>query len=108
MSVRPRLLLTMGDVAGVGPEIVAKAWPELLRWGGSTVVGDPGWMQRGLEAARRHAQVAVVAGPADPEAATDVIPCWQPTNIDLRGVQPGRVSAAAGRAAYEFLCAGID
>ena len=27
--VRPRLLVTMGDVAGVGPEIIARAWPDL-------------------------------------------------------------------------------
>src|SRR5262245_32113029 len=29
MTARPRLLLTLGDVAGIGPEIVARAWPEL-------------------------------------------------------------------------------
>src|SRR5437763_781881 len=27
---RPRLLLTMGDVAGGGPEGIAKAWPRLV------------------------------------------------------------------------------
>src|SRR5262249_12125606 len=26
----PRLLITLGDVAGVGPEIVARAWPTLV------------------------------------------------------------------------------
>ena len=26
-GMAPRLLITLGDVAGIGPEIVAKAWP---------------------------------------------------------------------------------
>ena len=45
----PRLLITMGDVAGVGPEIVARAWPELVAIGRPVVVGDLGWLTRGLE-----------------------------------------------------------
>src|SRR5262245_8033071 len=30
MNFKPRLLITMGDVAGIGPEVLAKAWPELI------------------------------------------------------------------------------
>ena len=29
MTSLPRLLITMGDVAGIGPEIIARAWPTL-------------------------------------------------------------------------------
>jgi len=29
MNDTPRLLITMGDVAGIGPEIIARAWPAL-------------------------------------------------------------------------------
>ena len=36
----PRLLLTLGDVAGIGPEIVARGWPELVKRGLPVVVGD--------------------------------------------------------------------
>src|SRR5262249_52270826 len=42
----PRLLITMGDVAGIGPEIIAKAWPELVARGWPVVVGDPAWLRR--------------------------------------------------------------
>ena len=44
----PRLILTMGDVAGIGPEIIARAWPELQSICRAIVVGDPGWLRRGL------------------------------------------------------------
>ena len=58
MSVSPRLLLTMGDVAGIGPEIIAKAWPELLPLCRPVVVGDPGWMTRALELSKQPAKVS--------------------------------------------------
>ena len=45
----PRLLITLGDVAGIGPEIVARAWPRLLDLCRPTVVGDPHWLRRALD-----------------------------------------------------------
>src|ERR1043166_4373444 len=42
MAHRPRLLITLGDVAGIGPEIVAKAWGELQAICEPVVVGDIG------------------------------------------------------------------
>jgi 4-hydroxythreonine-4-phosphate dehydrogenase len=41
-STLPRLLITLGDVAGIGPEIVARAWPQLFLHCRPLVVGDPG------------------------------------------------------------------
>jgi 4-hydroxythreonine-4-phosphate dehydrogenase len=86
MKRKPRLLITLGDVAGIGPEIVASAWAKLQEICEPTVIGDIGWM------ARLKPDIAVV----------------QATTQDLSGVVPGKMSAAAGRAAYDFLCAAID
>lgn len=36
----PRLLIALGDVAGIGPEIVLKAWPRLVEICRPIVVGD--------------------------------------------------------------------
>jgi 4-hydroxythreonine-4-phosphate dehydrogenase len=80
---KPRLLITLGDVAGIGPEIVAKAWPKLAADCTPTVVGDP-------------ARV-----PAD-------VPCVNPSAADLSRVNLGQVSADAGRAAYDWLVYAID
>src|SRR5438105_13043471 len=48
MSARPRLLLTMGDVAGIGPEIIARAWPALQAFCRPVVLGDEAWLRRAL------------------------------------------------------------
>ncbi|MBX3398489.1 MAG: 4-hydroxythreonine-4-phosphate dehydrogenase PdxA [Gemmataceae bacterium] len=79
----PRLLVTMGDVAGIGPEIIAKAWPNLAAHANATVVGDPARLPPG-------------------------IPCANPSAPDLSRVPVGIVTADAGRAAYDWLCYAID
>ncbi len=104
----PRLLITLGDVAGIGPEIVARAWPDLLPMCRPVVVGDPLWVRRGLELIGSTARVVVVDEPEEAEANAEVVPCLVGSEVDLRGVQPGRVEASAGRAAYDFLCRAID
>src|SRR5262245_5821361 len=104
----PRLLITMGDVAGIGPEIIARAWLELVDIARPVVVGDPLWLRRALELIDSQAAVQVVRHPEEACAAALVVPCLHASDQDLSGVEPGRVSAAAGRAAYDFLCTAID
>jgi 4-hydroxythreonine-4-phosphate dehydrogenase len=108
MADSPLLLITLGDVAGIGPEVVAKAWPSLLARCRPVVIGDPLWVRRGLELSSTRAEVRVVESPADAEPAAALIPCLHATGQNLSTVKPGEVSAAAGRAAYDFLCKAID
>jgi 4-hydroxythreonine-4-phosphate dehydrogenase len=108
MTTRPRLLITLGDVAGIGPEIVARAWPELVALGRPVVVGDPLWLRRALTLIGAQAEVVPVRQPNEASPAPDVIPCLPGSSQDLNAVEPGRVCAAAGRAAYDFLCTAID
>jgi len=79
----PKLLITLGDVAGIGPEIVAKAWPQLHEYCQPVVIGDPARLPAGL-------------------------PVVNPSSADLSGVKLGEVSAEAGKAAYDWLCYAID
>src|SRR5262245_29359129 len=105
---RPLLLLTMGDVAGIGPEIIARGWPELLPLCRPVVVGDPAWLRGALELVGAAAAIRNVGQPAEYEATPDMVPCLVATDQDLPDVRPGAIHAAAGRAAYDFLCAAID
>ena len=107
-SSLPRLLITLGDVAGIGPEIIARAWPDLLPLCRPAIVGDPRWVRRGLELIGSSARVHVIEHPAEAEPDAYVLPCLPGSDQDLHAVEPGRVSAAAGRAAYDFLCRAID
>lgn len=106
--LKPRLLVTLGDVAGIGPEIVAKSWPQLIELCRPVVIGDSGWLRRGLGLAGSQAAVRVVKDLPDEEPRVDRLDCIEAATSDISGVTPGRVCAEAGRAAYDFLCRAID
>src|SRR5436190_774458 len=108
MATLPRLLFTMGDVAGIGPEIIARAWPDLIGLCRPVVIGDPDWLQRALVLVGSSARVQIITQPHEAESSANVLPCIAASEADLSGVEAGRVSAAAGRAAYDFLCRAID
>jgi 4-hydroxythreonine-4-phosphate dehydrogenase len=108
MSRKARLLITLGDVAGIGSEVLVKAWPELVAMGEPVVVGDPGWLRRALTFAGRPGDVVAIDDPQKAKPSPERIPCIRGTGQDLEQVEQGKVSAAAGRAAYDFLCAAID
>ncbi|MCS7015706.1 MAG: 4-hydroxythreonine-4-phosphate dehydrogenase PdxA [Gemmatales bacterium] len=99
----PRILITLGDVAGIGPEIVLRGWPQLTQFCVPTVVGD-------VTSLRRHAahlalarEIYPVERPVTQETDATGIPCLQATDLDLRSVGLAQVHAAAGRAAFDFV-----
>lgn len=99
------IAITMGDPAGIGPEIVAMAFrdaPQLAR--GCFVAGDVDCMRRGAAWAangRIALPVAVIAQPAE---ASDVPPNCIPvlqTNAPMPAPPIGRISPEAGRMAAD-------
>ena len=105
----PLVALTMGDVAGIGPEVIARAWndPRLHSLARPLVIGDPDVLERALRLVRaeNRTRVDVVAAPEDADPSPEVISCLAVAveGVDLTQVAPGVVDARAGRAAYEFL-----
>jgi 4-hydroxythreonine-4-phosphate dehydrogenase len=101
---RPLIAITIGDPAGIGPEIVAAAvglggLHELAR---PLVVGDGAVLARAARTMGVPAAIHPVARPAEGRYTVGVIDLLDLANVpaDLR---PGVVQAAAGRAAYEYL-----
>jgi 4-hydroxythreonine-4-phosphate dehydrogenase len=107
---RPLVALTMGDVAGVGPEVIARAWSgsPLLALARPMVVGSRAVLERALGCVGVRAAVQEIARPEDAEPSTGVIPCLDATAEDVSSVPPGQVDPRAGRAAYDFLITAID
>lgn len=105
---KARLLFTMGDVAGVGPEIIAKAWPEIQEICSPIVIGDPAWMHKATliinPALRVQSIKSVDEAPMEPM----VIPCLEIATANLEKVIPCKVSGEAGQAAHDFLIHAID
>jgi len=113
----PRIALTMGDVAGIGPEVVARACrdPNVHACCRPLVVGDPSILQRALRLIGSTTQVESVDSPAThgtPEERDGAIKCWNPltpaTASGLTSIAPGSLDGRAGRAAYEWLVAAVQ
>jgi 4-phospho-D-threonate 3-dehydrogenase / 4-phospho-D-erythronate 3-dehydrogenase len=102
----PTLAVTLGDIAGIGPEITAKALllhAELRDECIPVVVGDADAMRAAVRLIGRDPSLVRVI--SDPRQATNdpgVIEIIQ-TGPPLALVPVGAVSAAAGDAAYRFV-----
>jgi 4-hydroxythreonine-4-phosphate dehydrogenase len=107
---RPRIALTMGDAAGVGPEVIARAWGEadLFALARPLVLGDAGTMARALETVGGTAALVPIDHPGAADPGPGRMPVLQATAEDLSGVRLGTIDARAGRAAYDGLALGID
>ena len=101
---RPLVALTMGDVAGVGPEVIARAWADgpLRALARPFVVGDSGTLRRAVDLLGTGATVQAIGGPEEAEPGPGVIPCLDASSCDLSGVRPGVVDAR-GRPGFERL-----
>lgn len=99
------LAITLGDPAGIGPEIIVRAFrdaPELTR--GCFVAGDLGLVRQAaqaLEAPGRLAlPVALIEAPAEALAVPPrCIPVLQVVRPPEEAIAPGAISALAGRIA---------
>jgi 4-hydroxythreonine-4-phosphate dehydrogenase len=99
MTTAAPILVTMGDPAGIGPEIVARAFVQGAAEG-CAVVGDVGVMRRAMALLREPWPVAELDAPDEPSPPRS-LPVWQPGALpsDLASLPWGCVDARAGAAA---------
>jgi 4-hydroxythreonine-4-phosphate dehydrogenase len=101
---RPIIVITMGDPAGVGPEIIMRslAHPELYRSCRPLVIGDAGRLLKAAALVDSALGVRAVSGPGDARFQHGTVEV-----VDL-GLVPadlpfGQVSAVAGEAAFRYI-----
>ena len=109
-ATRPRIAITLGDPAGVGPEIVVGAWARetVHRTCRPVAVGRPELLRRAVELWKTGAKVVVVDSPDQVEPSPEVIPCLSCGSPDAADVPPGAIDARAGQAAYDALLTAAD
>jgi 4-hydroxythreonine-4-phosphate dehydrogenase len=100
---KPRIGLTLGDPAGVGPEIIVGAWsrPEIHRRCCPLAIGRPEILRRAAELWGTGAQVVAIHAPEQAEPSPQRIPCLVCGSDEVLEVEPGTVDARAGQAAYD-------
>src|SRR5262245_13907992 len=89
----PRLLITLGDVAGIGPEVLLKLWsqPLLFTQARPVVVGDINWLKRSaLKFGYTGAIEPVTSLVNWPISNPALMTCIQGTSVSLNSVALGK------------------
>lgn len=102
---RPIIAITMGDPAGIGPEITAKALnrPELYQICRPLLIGDRSMMELALRTTGLTLKLHTVQTPADGLYEYGTIDLLDLGVMDGKPFAYGRVSAACGGAAYFYV-----
>jgi 4-hydroxythreonine-4-phosphate dehydrogenase len=101
----PIIAISMGDPAGVGPEVTAKALAQAEVWDycRPLAVGSASVLGKAAQIAGTPLTFNVIADPTqarfDPQAP-DVLDM---PNLDLSNLVPGQVSAVAGQASVDYV-----
>jgi 4-hydroxythreonine-4-phosphate dehydrogenase len=105
MSNKPFLAITMGDPAGIGPEVTAKALlkEEIYEKCRPFVVGSAVAMNDALMLIKAEIPARVAHSLEDVKGEPGHIDVLDMENLDYSKVQYGKVSAAAGKASVEWI-----
>ena len=104
------LAITMGDPAGTGPEIIARAVAERALPTDARVicVGDIDVMQHACTLFGDAVTVRAIEHIEDARFELGVLDVLSIAQIDLSGLRPGKVQAVAGHAAFESVAHSIQ
>lgn len=106
---QPRVGITMGDPAGVGPEVIVKAlqydevWEQCI----PLVIGDVGQLRRAAQLVHARVDITAITSPSEVPAGgrgVYVIQTGQvPADLPL-----GQLSPIAGEAAYQYVVRAVE
>lgn len=109
-TTKPILAITMGDPAGVGPEVIARAWsdPQVHEHVRPLVIGHAEVLQRAAKLVGAGFKLTAIKTPEEwsPSiSGPQAIPIITACSNDAAEVPPGTVDARSGEAAYQCVVA---
>lgn len=107
---KKNIVIPIGDIAGVGPEIVVKAlaYPEVYDWCNPVVVGERSALERALRVTESTLLLEEISDARQHDYRHGTISFVDLKNINADEVEFGKVQAAAGKAAFEFIGKAVD
>ena len=105
MAEQPIIAITMGDPCGIGAEVIAKALahPEVAKWCTPLVVGNVDVMRRAVDLTGAGLSVEPVESPQEAAVGSGSVAVLDIGNYDAAAMEPGAISAVAGKAAMEWV-----
>ncbi len=111
MKRLPCIGITMGDPAGVGPEIIARALgdPSLYRWCRPVVLGDAAVLAETLSRLREKGGMAealtinAISAPSEAAGTPGVLDLMALSDLSSAGIRPGCPVTAGGKAMVSYI-----
>jgi len=108
-SSKPVIAITMGDPAGIGPEILVRtlAGQTVRRVARCLVYGDARVIDKAVRESGLDLAVRSIAKPAEARFTARSIDVIDFANADPAAFEPGKVQALCGQAAWEYVDASV-
>ncbi len=106
---KTRIIIPMGDPAGVGAEIIVKALCDkrVDKLTECVVIGDKKIIEMAITITGVKLSVNIIDNPADGDFKPGILNLIDLDNIDISRFEYGRINAMCGQAAYEYIAESI-
>lgn len=103
--MKPLIAVPIGDPAGIGPEITAKALcsPEVYENAVCIVIGDRKIMKNAMKITGSSQEIRLIDSPVEAADDPGVMNFIDLDNVDMAQFAFGKVNPMCGRAAYEYI-----
>jgi 4-hydroxythreonine-4-phosphate dehydrogenase len=107
---KPKIGITLGDAAGIGPEVAIKALldPSIESQCVPIVIGERSTIQFYAERLTPERKLRAIADPGQAVAEPSSLQFVDLKNIEFAKVKLGQVDVACGRAALDYIRTGVD
>jgi len=107
---KPIIGITMGDAAGVGPEIIVMALldEKVQDISRPLVIGDAGTIKQALQITNKRAKVRKIRKVEEAYFKKELIEVIDSDNLGFKLIEKGKISPLAGKAAFEYLQAAVN
>jgi len=107
---RPLIGITMGDPAGIGPEIILKALadPDVYALCRPVVLGDRETLMSNLAEESVGVRLEIVSTPTDARGQCGVIDLMALSNLERGSVQPGKPTLHGGKAMVDYILEAVE
>ncbi|MBC9868859.1 MAG: 4-hydroxythreonine-4-phosphate dehydrogenase PdxA [Opitutae bacterium] len=109
-SVKPVLAITMGDPAGIGPEVALRALADesVYRQCRPLLVGDLGALEQAMRLTGAALKVNSVTRAEDGEFRHGTVDLYDMGMVDTAQYEVGRVAPETGEAAFQYVLKAIE
>lgn len=108
---KPIIGITMGDPAGIGPEVIVRAlsFREIYEVAKPIVIGDSKVLKLALKLTKlKHLNINSIQDVSEAEFRFGTIDIIDLDNVSLRETKIGKISAEAGKASIEYIIKAVN